>query len=989
MAIAQPANAQTSPPADRSSPQPEAATQVDEIVVTGSRIVRRDFTAESPITTVNQEFIQDAGPSTLEQSLNSLPQFQASANAQTSSVSGFGAGSSGGRASANLRGLGPSRTLVLFDGKRLQPSDALGTIDLNTISPALISSAEVITGGASAVYGSDAISGVVNFRFNNRFRGLEFQADIGQSDLGDAGAQSGSLTWGADFADSRGRAFVSGSYLNRETASRNDRAFFANRLGTATPSSGTIIVEGANRIGGGGAASVAAYRNLFLNTYGTTVPTAASSLVLNPDGTLVGRTGGQNLRPSPITGYVLDANSTVSQRSLEDSTIQGPLERYTGFGRIEYDVSDALTVYGQVSYATYTSDQTSDAGVTQSVVSPIRVRADNPFVTPDLRIALNSRPRPNDPFTYYFNTSRIGLLRVVQDYDVIQSQFGFKGNLSPSLRYDVYASYGETVEDERVFNQVSRSRFNAIVNNTGAGGLADGGRSLCDGGYDLFGFAPVSDACASYLRLNTTNTFTYKQTIVQANLSGDLFALPGGAAAFAVGAEYRKNSYAAEIDPRNSPTPTVVPGVTTSPEVLGTSGALSSGGDIAVGEIYGELALPLLKDRPFVRALDLSLAYRYSNYDRIGGAQTYKISGSWEPFGGVNLRGGYSRAIRAPGLGELFAPRSGATGVIGLSTAGAGDPCDVTGYARTGRIAGVDPARVAALCQATGVPAAVLGSYRYTGAANAASRIGNIDLQEETADSYTAGIVWQPEFVKPFLSSLSLSVDYYQISLEDAIGYVTSSIALNQCFNFGGLNPNYEASNYYCQLIARDGAGVLSIIEEPLFNLGAYEMAGVDFQLNGSIDLWRGARLSVDSSVTLVTDYRIQNLAGEPFRDYAGTIGNTQIDGFSSTHPEWKHVTSATVSNRLGSLTLRWRYIGEQDNSSNVGVADGTAAGVPAVSYYDLVGRYALNDRFDFRAGVTNLTDKQPPEFGGPAATSTSAYDIIGRRFFVGVTAKF
>lgn len=969
--------------------QNTVTSHVDEIIVTGSRIVRRDFVAESPITTVSQEFIENSGPATLEQALNALPQFQASANAQTSSTSGYGAGASGARASANLRGLGPSRTLVLFDGKRMQPSDTMGTIDLNTISSALISSAEVITGGASAVYGSDAIAGVVNFRFNNRFRGLEFQTDYGVADLGDAKTLSGSLTWGADFAEDRGRAFASVSYLERGEASRNDRSFFDNRLGTATPTNGTVIIEGTNRIGGGSASSVLAYRNLFLNTYGTPVPAAASSLVVNPDGTIVGRSGASNLRPSPITGYIVDSVGTISQRSLGDASLQVPMDRYTGFGRFEYDASNRMTLYGQVSYVTYSSDQSLDGGVTQSVVDPIRVRADNPFVTPDMRVALNSRPRPNDPFTLYLNTGRIGHLRVVQEYDVIQSQFGLKGDLTDKLRYDVYVSYGETAEQEKVFNQVSRSRLNAVVNGVGTGGIADGGRSLCEGGYNLFAFEDVSASCAQYLRVNTLSTYDFKQTILQANLSGDLFELPGGTAAFAAGLEYRKNTYVADIDPRNSPTPTTIPGVTTSPEVLGTSGAFSSAGDIAVSEIYGELALPLLKDLPLIRTLDLSLAYRYSDYDRVGGASTYKISGAWKPFDEVSVRGGYSRAIRAPGLGELFAPQSGSTGVIGLAPSGAGDPCDSIGFARTGKIAGVDPAKVAALCVATGVPSSILSTYRYTGAANAASRIGNIDLKQETADSYTLGVVWQPEFVKPLLRNLSLSFDYYKIGLEDAIGYVTSSIALNQCFNFGGLNPNYEASNYYCQLVGRDAAGVLSTIQEPLFNLGAYETSGVDFQIAGAMDVGYGTVLSVDSSVTYVKDYRIQNLAGEPFKDYAGTIGNAQIDGFSSTHPEWKHVTSATLSHDVGSLTLRWRYIGEQSNSSNVGVVGGTAAGVPAVSYYDLIGRFKVNEAVELRAGITNLSDEQPPEFGGPASTASSAYDIIGRRFFVGVTARF
>lgn len=215
--------------------------QTQDIIVTGSRIARRDFTAESPITTVNKDFLENTGPATVDQSLNQLPQFQATQNAQTSSVGGSGAGSSGGRANANLRGLGAPRTLVLFDGRRLQPSDVQGAIDLNTISPALISSVEVIIGGASAVYGSDAIAGVVNFRFNNGFRGFELTGDAGVTDKGDGANYSGSLTWGGALLDDRARLFVSGSYLQRGTASRQARRFFDNRLGTSSPTSGAIV----------------------------------------------------------------------------------------------------------------------------------------------------------------------------------------------------------------------------------------------------------------------------------------------------------------------------------------------------------------------------------------------------------------------------------------------------------------------------------------------------------------------------------------------------------------------------------------------------------------------------------------------------------------------------------------------------------------------------------------------------------------------------
>ena len=944
----------------------------EPIVVTGSRIVRRDYTAESPITTVDEEFIQNAGPATLEQSLNALPQFQATQGSQTSAI----AGGSGGRANANLRGLGSERTLILFDGRRLQPSDTSGAIDLNTVPSALISSVEVITGGASAVYGSDAIAGVVNFKFNNRFRGLELEGDAGISELGDAATYSAAATYGGSLADDRARVFVSGSYLQRGTASQNARAFFDNQDGTSSPTSGLIIQSGRNPFGFGRGSSVAAFRSLFSNTYGTAIPGVSSSYLVNSDGTIIGRDGGLNLRDTTTTGYII-ADGVVRQRSLNDSTVQLPIKRYTAFARGEFDVTSAITAYAQVNYATYKARQRSASGVLQSVVDPIQIPASNPFITPDLRILLNARPIPTAPVSYYFTGTRIGRLEVEEDYDVYQGLLGVRGSLGDNLQFDLYATHGRTQSDSTTFNQISRSRFNQVVS------APDGGASLCAGGYDPFGFAPASQACSDFLTFDTIDTSIFEQTVVQGYLTGSLFALPAGTVGFAVGAEYRRNEYEARIDPRRSPTPTSVPGVTTSPEALGTSGAFSSGGDVSVAEIYGELLVPVFD------GFEVNLAYRYSDYDTIGGVHTYKAGANWTPFDGFSLRGGYSRAIRAPSLGNLFSPRAGAIGIIGRASAGGGDPCDVTGAARRGQISGVDPARVRALCIAQGVPVALVDGYTYSGSANAAFRIGNPDLQEETADSYTIGAVLQPAFMSGIFDQFSASIDYYNIKVDDAIGYLTSPIALNQCFNFSGQNPNYDPNNANCQLITRDASGLLAEIAEPLFNLSSYQSSGIDFQLDASIGLGSGARVFLNSAVTYVIDYKIQSTASDPVFDYAGTIGNTQIDGFSSTHPAWKHVTTLGLAGDTGSLSLRWRYIGEQENSAIVTDPGTTATGVPAVSYFDLIGRLIVDDRFEFRAGVNNLFDKQPPEFGGRSVTPTSAYDVIGRRFFIGATARF
>jgi outer membrane receptor protein involved in Fe transport len=340
-------------------------------------------------------------------------------------------------------------------------------------------------------------------------------------------------------------------------------------------------------------------------------------------------------------------------------------------------------------------------------------------------------------------------------------------------------------------------------------------------------------------------------------------------------------------------------------------------------------------------------------------------------------------------LGELLAPQSQVSGQVGSPATGTGDPWDRRGAARLGTASGITPAQVRVLCLAQGVPASIYDTYQYTGTLTTAFRIGNADLREEKADSYTVGVVLQPEFTRSFFRTLSLSVDYYNLSLDQAIGRVTSQVALQQCFNLGGLNPTLDPGNFYCGLIKRDAGGLLASINEPLFNLGAYKTAGLDFQLDIAKEFGPIGTFALNSFFTYVTDYKIQTLPSDPVRDFAGTIGNVQIDGFSPSHPEIKHTTTLSYLRPQGSLSLRWRYIGRMDNSANVGTTNGTAIGVPAVSYFDLIARLRASEGTEFRAGVTNLTDKQPPQFGGPASTDTSTYDLIGRRYFLGITKRF
>jgi outer membrane receptor protein involved in Fe transport len=378
-----------------------AESQVDEVVVTGSRIVRNDYNAESPVVTVSQDLIQNTGTPALDQALNQLPQFNASATGQAQG-GGTGPSRGGGRATLNLRGLGPSRTLVLLDGRRLQPSDPLGAVDLNTISSALIENVEVITGGASAVYGSDAVAGVVNFKLRRNFTGVQLDADYALTERGDGQTTTLAATVGGRFADDRGSAVLSLSYLNRQEVLRRDVPFFDDIAGTCCFSTGLVIQNGANLW------SAAALRNVFTQ-YGAAVPPISGAIAVNRDGTLFGTTPAINLRYTAAEGFFVAPSGQVQQRlnpGNDPSTILQPLDRYTAFGRAEYELTEHVKLFGHFNYATYEAISRA-SGLLQATQSPLQVRYDNPFVPAALRTLLASRPNPTAPFTYYFTASRI------------------------------------------------------------------------------------------------------------------------------------------------------------------------------------------------------------------------------------------------------------------------------------------------------------------------------------------------------------------------------------------------------------------------------------------------------------------------------------------------------------------------------------------------------------------------------------------------------
>ena len=952
------------------TPPEEAVAQVDEIVVTGSRISRRDYTSNTPITTVSEQVIASAGAPTLETSLNQLPQVAASAGAQASLIS------RGGQASINLRGLGQQRTLVLVNGRRMQPSGSDGTVDLNVIPSSLIENVEVITGGASATYGSDAVAGVVNLKLKKRFSGVQLDLGAGQTAEGDGVNQSAALTIGSNFADDRGNAYVSVSYANRDSIAFIDRDYLRGQAYSSNSPGGLITATAANLPTQAAVNAVFAQYGVGANA----VPRTAS-LSLNPDGTLYLNARAVNFR-SPQTSLQSIYNNTVLSATGDYFLAQVPLERYSTFAHADYKLNDRISVFAEGLFTNYTVTTEANPVVVGSVSSsPLTIPVTNPFISADLAQILASRPNPTAPFNIAQIITPVGNRQEQNRYDVYQLTIGAEGRLDQmDLSWNVYGSFGRTELLQSEINFPSSAALQRLAN------AADGGRSLCAGGYDFNRIDTFSASCVDYIRRTARNTTTLEQKIIEATLQGRLLTLPAGEIRFAVGADYRSNTYDYVPD-----------ALIQTGELANFLPIMPSSGETTVREIFGELLVPVLTDLPFAQDVSLNLGYRYSDYDTVGGVDTYRIDGTWKINDVVGLRGGYARAVRAPSVGDLYA--ASANGLTALGTPGpigSGDPCDVRGAYRASGSPIADQVR--ALCLAQGVPSTVIDTFNNTVSRTPFTTAGNTNLTPEVSDTYSVGIVLKSPFQNEWLSNLTASLDYYDITLDGAIGQVTNTVAATQCFN-AVANPGFTNSNYYCALITRDpSTGQAINIGNPLLNLGGYSTSGIDVQADWSLPLEAvglsaaAGRISLGVVVNYLDTFKIQTLPTSPELDYAGTIGNTQIDFFATAHPEWKG--SVNAGWRVGPVQsfLKWRYLGEMANANNVGTG-GVAHGVPSVSYFDLDVAWDVNETLQLRAGAVNLTDKEPPVLNdsliGLVRSDPYTYDLAGRRFYVSLKARF
>jgi iron complex outermembrane receptor protein len=951
-------------------------SELEQIVVTGSRIQRQDFEAASPVVSVTSETFDQLGVRNAETLVNTLPQV----------VPSFSTGNNnpgGGQAFINLRGLGEVRNLVLVDGKRMTPGNESGIVDINTIPTGLIERVEIISGGASAVYGSDAVAGAVNFILKKNFNGVEIGGQYGVSEKGDVGNGTIDITMGSDFADGRGNAVFFASYDDREALTKGDRAFSAQAVSLTSYFPQGNYFQGAN---GPTQEAVDAVFGGYGVAPGLVSATDSGGFSFNQDGTLFsvsagGATSVQNYRGDPndidLANFFYPDRYSYNFEPWNKLII--PQERVSLGAQADFDVTEKVEVYTRLLFTNYSSQTAlapSPAPTGSNITNPdagsfFTVPVTNPFVqaNPDLMALLNSREgdAPSLPgagadedFLYRRRFVESGPRVEGYERDTYQILLGTRGDITDNWSFDVYAAHGKYLSMENQDGNVSVTAVEQLLD------APDGGASLCEGGLNPFGANNLSADCAKYVTRLAKNTVTLEQNLAEATISGDLFSLPAGAVSSAFGALWQEQMF--KFLPDSLLSSGDVAGFTAQDEIIGR---------VSNKDLFAEIYVPVLAGVPGVQNLGVTLGYRWSDHSNSGANNSYKAEVDWSVVDSFRVRGSYQRAVRAPNIGELFSPQQEDNPEVT-------DPCNIDSAVRTGP----DAAAARALCLAQGVPAALIDSYNQTTDQIDALAGGNPDLGEETADTYTIGFVWRPDFA----SRLTMSLDYYNIEVKDVIASIDPSIVAGRCFNADGANPDFSPDNFYCSLFGRDSIGQIQDLLETQNNLAVLRTDGLDLQVDYGFDIGRYGSIGLNLVTNYVFSFEEQQLPGDIFQDFVGTIGTSP----GETLPEWKATVSLSWNIGDVSTQLRARFLPSMDHEETVLVGSKDpdecgCNGVDSITYLDLTASWQLMDALTLRLGVENLTDEDPLLYDPhvDSGTDPSTYDVIGRRYFLGATYKF
>jgi len=975
----------------------QAEEELAMVVVTGSRIVRRDFESATPVVTVGKELLEQTPDFALETKLRNLPQFAASGTSQFNANPGTG---SIGASTLNLRAIGDNRNLVLLDGRRLMPSTSNFAIDVNTIPASLIDSVETITGGASAVYGSDAISGVVNFKTRNNFSGVRFDVQHGSTFRDDMPNTDATITLGGNFADDRGNAVIAVNWSDRGTIRQRDREFYRRSWATSYPASPVTIIQGAYNPTVGNNLPSEAVVDAYFATFGAPANAVSrtTSLGFNNDGTLFNATGavGTNIYNFTSAVPLRQAVSTtatggkvVSEYSFVGQELAVPVTRTSLFTKLNYKLNDHADLYLQAFNTHY--DSVAESGPIQlgnfwAITVPRDVA--HPVPAP-LATILNSRANPNADWVMFKTTLYTGQRVVENKSDVYQVVGGVRGALGLSdWTYDVNASSGRSqIVTTGVSGYVKNALAEVLFDAPNYGANYRDSNGTCTSGVSPFGTFTPSQDCIDYMTVNPKNRTELKQDTAELNLQGGVFDLPAGDVRAAVGATWRKNTYLFRPDDAF----TIARSSNQDTDFSGTFVTRGTQGDISVKDLYAEVLVPLLHGARFADSLEVSLGYRLSDYSVSGSVNAYKADLMWTPFPELKVRGGYQHAVRGPNVNELYqpptpqfgAPADNCRSTVNLTNPAFNNPTNP------------NRAQLQQLCRAmmgAGAPPITdpvndpRGLNNYNGGGDISTPAfvsGNPNLDPESGDTLTAGFVFQPQWQLPLASRMTVSVDYYKIRVKDAIASVSSQATFDYCYNANGGNPTYDPNNLYCRNIGRDQTpgnnGVTTIVTGLTQNQGRIDTDGIDFQFDISAQVGPG-QLRLNTLMNHIFSFQQQAAPGQPQLEYAGHTGYYDWRLFNTLSYQWGPMN----------VGLRWQHLAAVKALAKVTSPTSTNPDISAYDYFDLTGTYRLNDRISFGAGVSNLFDKVQPETAStPGSTDAQNYDIIGRRYFLRASVSF
>jgi len=895
-----------------------------DVVVTGSRIARADLQQSSPISIVTGQELALSGQVNVENVLNELPQL-------VPSLSGASNNPGGGVATADLRGLGPTRTLILVNGRRYVSYDASQIVDLNTIPAGLIDRVDIVTGGRSAIYGSDAIAGVVNFVLKQNFTGVQANANYRITGEGDGGAFNSNLLLGGNFADDRGNATLYFDYTDRKGILQGDRSYSRQAL----------VDDGSGNLIAGGSGSIEGTRFAI---------------------------GGVNRKFATDGSYSSYNSLTDAYNYAPANYLQVPQKRVLLSAQTHYEVSDHLNVYAEGQFINNrVSNQLAPTPFTGSVALDV----DSPFLSPSSQALLRGYDTDGDGYvtsTIYRRLTEVGNRVSQTDNTAYRALVGANGDIAGNWKYDAYYSYSRTRSTETQVGNVSRSRVLQALRTTydASGNLVCSDTSNGCVPLNIFGAGNISSAAAAFITIPVQNSSVVEEQVASASITNNhLFDLGAGPAGIAIGTEYRSEygSYNPDFS-------------LSSGDVVGFNAGEGLSGGYNVKEVFAEVEVPLLADKPFVHRLDVNGAYRYSYYSTAAkSVSTYSGGVVWAPISDISLRGQYSRAVRAPTVANLY---SGNAQDFPAAT----DPCTLA--------AATTIAALRASCIATGVPAAALGTA-YDGGSMQIDTVngGNPNLREETADTYTAGVVLQPSFLKRF----SLTVDYYKIKIQNYIASPGTTNTIRACYGdaSNGYTP-YDTS--YCSLLPRDANSyAITGASNVLSNTGGVKTRGVDFEARYSLPLAFGAfgtdasSLSFRVSGTRLIAFDYNPLAAIPDL----TLGCAGKFGLNCGNPyaKWRLSARTTWTTGPATFSLQYRYLSPVNDDDDT--TDYSVEHIKAYHYFDLTTSFDVAKKFTWNVGVNNMFNRKPPILGDnqeQANTYPSTYDPYGRTFFTGVSLK-